>query len=346
MTTSKATTKAKYGFLAFLLFAANFYFIVGSASAASLTLSYVQLNRMSAGATTSFRLVFKTVGAGATTASVNFNGADTTTWGGSSGVVNATQTISSGTCAASTGSTALPGSLSATGATNTVSITGITALTATTLYCVDLTSTTAVTNATAGEYHPVITVGADSTTVAVRTIANDSIVVSATVPPSFNLALSSNADTFVGGLASASVKVSTGNTVTINTNAKNGWFVYAFSVSASGLTSVVGGTNIPALTPGSSTTVVAGTPGYVFGAVTASITAGTGTGTVTVVPAYTSNGVSTGSGLDTTIRQIASSNGTNAGTIIPIKEFAAISALTPAANDYTDTITVIGAGSF
>lgn len=340
----KLLTKTKYALLALALVASNFYFLAGSASAATLTNTYVQLNRLSAGQTTSFRLVFKTVGAGATSVSVNFNGADSPSWSTNSGVVNATQTVTSGLCAATTGATALPGTITAAGASNTVTISSVTALSATTLYCVDLTSTTAVTNATAAEYHPVVTAGADSTTVAIRTITNDSIVVSATVPPTFNLALSSNVDSFSTALSSGSVKVSTGNTVTVSTNAKNGWFVWAFSVSSSGLTSVVGASNIPATTPGTTATVVAGTPGYVFGVTGNS--AGTGSGAITVATAYSSNGTTTGSGLDTTIRQIASSSGTNAGATLTIKELAAISATTPAANDYTDTITIIGAGYF
>ncbi len=340
----KVLSKTKYALLALALVASNFYFLLGTASAAPLTNTFVQLNRMSAGQTTSFRLVFRTVGAGATSATVNFNGADATTWSASSGVVNATQTVSSASCAAATGATALPGSITAAGASNTVTISAITALAATTLYCVDLTSASAVTNATAGEYHPIITVGADSTTVAVRTVSNDQIVVSATVPPTFNLALSGNTDSFTANLSSSTVGITTGRTVTVNTNAKNGWFVWAFSVSSSGLTSVVGSSNIPATTPGTTATMVAGTPGYVFG-VTGSSN-GTGTGTITVVTAYNSNGTTTGSGLDTTIRQIASSNGTNAAATLTVKEIAAISATTPAANDYTDTITIIGAGYF
>lgn len=347
----KSISKAQYGLLALLLFAANFWFMTTTVSAANLTNSYIQLNRMTAVTPTTVRVVFKTIASSnsSTTMSINFDGADSTKWSTSSGsVFTGSVAPSSGTCAAATGATALPGgSLAAVGSgSNLISVSAISpAFTATpTLYCVDFTLSNAVTTPTAGEYHPVITIGSDSITVAVRTVSNDSIVVSATVPPTFNLALSGTTDTFTGNLAAGSVKVSTGNTVTINTNATNGWFVWAYSVSSSGLTSVIAGTNIPIVTAGTSATLVAGTPGYVFG-VTGSA-AGTGTGAITIPAAYTSNGTTTGSGLDTTIRQIASSNGTNAGATLTIKELAAISATTPAANDYTDTITIIGAGYF
>ena len=345
----KKTNKIKYILVAALVLVCNLYFLVGISSAAPLTNSYIVLNRMTTATATSVRLVFKSVATtnGAATASINFDGIDTTKWSASSGsVFTGSIAITSASCAATTGATALAGALSATGSgSNLISISGITGITATpTLYCVDFTLSNTVTTPSAGEYHPVVTVGSDSMTVAVRTIANDSLIVSATVLPTFNLALSSNADTFVGGLTSASVKVSTGNTVTINTNSKNGWFVYAFSVSASGLTSVIGATNIPAITPGAGTTLTAGTPGYVFG-VTANSQV-SGSGTTTVVASYSSNGTTTGSGLDTTIRKIASGSGTSNTATLTIKELAAISALTPSANDYTDTTTIIGAGYF
>lgn len=336
--------KIKYGLLAFLLFAANFYFLPQTTSAASLTNTYIRLNRMAAASTTSFRLVFKTVASGATSVVVNFNGADAgAAWGSNSGVVNATQTVSSASCAADTSATALPGSITAAGATNTVTISAVTALSATTLYCVDLTSATAVTNAVAGEYHPTITAGSDSTTVAIRTISNDQIVVSATVPPSFNLALSGNTDSFTANLAAGSIGVTTGKTITINTNATNGWFAWAFD-SSTGLISAAASHTIASTTPGTTATLSAGTEGYVFGIT--SITQGSGAGTTSATTAYNSNGTTTGSGLDGTIRQIASSTGTASGAILTVKELAAISALTPSGTDYTDTITILGAGYF
>ncbi len=201
-------------------------------SAATLTTSYIRLNRIKAGQTTSVRIQFRTVGAGATTLAVNFNGTDATTWTGSSGVVNTTQTTSTATCASETGDTALPGSLSASGTGSTVTITGVTALAATTTYCVDLTSATAVTNATVGEYHPSITAGSDSTVVALRTISDDQITVTATVPPTFNFVLGGNSDSFSTTLGT-SVTSTAGKTVTITTNAAAGWIAWVKSLNGS-----------------------------------------------------------------------------------------------------------------
>src|SRR3954466_14168706 len=88
--------------------------------AANLTTTYIRLNRLKAGQTTSFRLQFRTVASGATSVVINFNGTDSTTWTGSSGAVNTTQTADSSTCSADTGGdTALPGSLSASGSGST-----------------------------------------------------------------------------------------------------------------------------------------------------------------------------------------------------------------------------------
>jgi hypothetical protein len=332
---------------ALLLLAANFAPILQPASAATLTNSYIRLNRMAQGVGTSFRLVFKTVASGATSVTINMNGADTTTWTTTgSGAVNTTQTVSSASCAADTGATALPGgSLTAAGSSGTITISSVTALSATTAYCVDLTAASAVTNPTAGEYHPVITAGSDSTTVAVRTVGAgaDQIVVSATVPPTFNLALSGNTDSFTTSLAPGSVVLTSGKTVTVNTNAKNGWFAWA-SDSNTGLTSASASHTIAGVTPGTTATLSSGTEGYVFGIT--GITQGSGGGTTSAATAYNSNGTTTGSGLDTSIRQIASSTGTANGAVLTVKELAAISPTTQPATDYTDTITIIGAGFF
>jgi hypothetical protein len=345
------TRKAAALSLASFLVVANLLIALAPASAATLTNTYIRLNRMAAGQTTSFRLVFKTVGAGATSVAINFNGADGTTWTGSSGVVNTTQTVSSGSCAADTGATALPGSITAAGASSTVTISSVTALSATTTYCVDLTSATAVTNATAGEYHPTVTAGSDSTTVAVRTVSSDQITVNAVVPPTFNFVIggcASNTDAFTANLSTGSVGTTTGCTVTVNTNAKTGWFAWAKD-SSTGLNSTSASNTIAATTPGTNATLSAGTEGYVFSVT--GIAQGSGAGTASATNAYGNGsggvaGANQGSGLDSTMRLIASSTGTANSAVLTVKERAAISATTPAASDYTDTITIIGAGSF
>ncbi len=329
---------------------------VRRATAATLTTTYLRLNRLSAGQTTSFRLQFRTVGAGATTVVVDFNGADATTWTGSSGVVNATQSTATATCASETGDTALPGTLSASGSGAVLTITGVTALSATTTYCVDLTSATAVTNATAGEYHPTVTVGSDSNTVALRTISNDQIVVSATVAPTFNFVLSGNTDSFTTNLSTSSVVSTTGRTVTITTNAASGWIAWVKNLNGSSgaatkgalKSSSAGNYTIPttnANTLGSAShTLSTGSEDYGLGVTITTDAAGGGT--VALDAAY--DGTSSKAGVldPTNFRPIASANGTANGDVINLAERATISGSTPAANDYTDTLTVIGAGNF
>jgi hypothetical protein len=328
----------------------------GTANAAALTTTYVRLNRMSTAATTSFRLQFRTSSAGATTLSVNFNGADSTTWTGSSGAVNATQTTNTATCATETGDTALPGTLSASGSGAVLSVTGITALAATTTYCVDFTSASAVTNATANEYHPVVTAGSDSTTVAIRTISNDAIVVTATVPPTFNFVLSSNTDTFTTNLSTSSVVSTTGRTVTITSNAASGWIAWVKNLNGSSGAATKGAlksatasnftiptTNSNAL-GSASHTLTNNTQDYGLGVTITTDAAGGGT--VALDAAY--DGTSSKAGVldPTNFRPIASANGTANGDVITLTERATIDGAVPAATDYTDTITVIGAGSF
>lgn len=328
-----------------------------SADAATLTTSYIRLNRLKAGQATSFRVQFRTVGSGATSVAIDFNGADSTTWTGSSGSVNTTQTASSSTCATETGDTGLPGSLSASGSGSTVSISGVTALSATTTYCVDLTSSSAVTNANAAEYHPTITVGSDSTTVAVRTISDDQYTITATVPPTFNFVIAGgNTDSFTGNLSTSSVVSTTGKTVTITSNAAAGWIAWVKDLNGSSGASTkgalksasAGNYTIPTTNSnslgGASHTLTTASEDYGLG-VTISTDAAGG-GTVTLDPAY--DGTSTKAGVldPTNYRPIASANGTANGDAITLTERATISGNTPAATDYTDTISLIGAAEF
>jgi hypothetical protein len=303
----------------------------------AMTKATVMEYNMNASGTSSFAIAF-TAGASdvAGTLTINFG-----SWGGT---VATSQTVATTGCTTLTGaSTALPGSITAAGASSTVTISSVGALTSGTSYCAILTSTTAVTNPGAGVYPVILTDATDSTTVAIDVIANDQVVVSATVPPSFTLALSGNTDGFTSNLASGSVVGTTGITATVNTNAKSGWFLWG-SDANTGLRSTSLSYTIASKTPGTNATLTAGTEGYVTAI--SGITQGTGAGTTSAATAYTSSGTGNGSGLNTTQTQIASSTGTANGAIVPVKEYAAISGTTPAATDYADTITLVGAGSF
>ena len=331
--------------LALILSGANLLWLDASVNAASLTTTSLRLNRMSTSTATSQRLIFKPATSGATSIALNMNGNDTTTWTSAGGLVAATQTVTTSTCVAeNAGTTALAGTPAASGTGSTITITGITAMSNANTYCLDLSAANSVTTPTAaGEYHPTITVGSDSTSVAARVVTNDQILINATVPPTFNFVLSGNTDNFTTNLAPGTVATTTGVTATINTNAPAGWIAWAKG-NGTGLSSVAASKVIPSTTPGTSATLSAGTEGYALGIT--NITQGTGAGTTVASTAYNAQAAAHGSGVDTTYRQIASSPGTASGAVLTIKERAAISALTPAASDYTDTVTLIGAGNF
>lgn len=315
--------------------------------AAGLTGTSVRFNRMRASTATTFRMTF-TVPAGnvATEASVRIGFPDAYT------IATSGLTATAVSC----GATSLPGTLSVTGSNTNgnknITISGVTNLAATTTYCVDVDRTTTndpVTNPTAGLYSLNIETltGAsaqiDHTVIGVRTIADDQIVVSAVVPPSFNFVLDGNTTSFTTNLDSAAVAQTTPRTVTITTNATQGWIAWARD-SNTGLTSAAAGKTINSTTPGTAATLVTNSEGYVLGV---QATDAGGGGAVTVSSAYAGTGAdNNGSGLDTTFRQIASANGTANGDVLTLRGKASINTMTPAGIDYTDTWTIIGAGSF
>lgn len=315
--------------------------------AASLTGSSIRFNRMRASTASTFRLTF-TVPAGnaQTEADVRINFPDAYT------VATSTLTATAVSC----GATALPGTLSVTGSntasSKNITISGVTNLSATTTYCVDVDRTGTndpVTNPTAGPYTVGVqtrTAGAvviDTASLGARVISDDQIVVSAVVPPSFNFVLDANTTSFTSDLDFGSIVQTTARTVTITTNATSGWVAWARD-SNTGLTSAAAGKTINSTTPGTAASLASGVEGYVLGV---QATDAGGGGTVTVVPAYAGTGAdSNGSGLDTSFRQIASANGTGNGDILTLRGKAGINAFTPAGVDYTDTWTIIGAGSF
>lgn len=223
-------------------------------------------------------------------------------------------------------------------------------LTVGTLYCFNWINSSAVTtksSATSSNSGTVTTqatgpVTIDTSSYSTATIANDQIVVTATVPQSFSFSLSGNADA-LGSLSTGAVTVSpTPVTATVNTNAKNGWMVWAKDAN-SGLSSTLAAATISSTTPGTNSTQAAGTQGYNTG-VTSTQTSGTGT--ITVATPFVGTGTGQGGGLDTSLRPLATSGGTANAAVLTLKNNVAIAATTAAATDYTDTITVIAAGLF
>jgi len=338
-----------------ILAPALFVIVSVRTNAAPLTTTYVRLNRIKAAQATSFRLLFKAASNQTANVTIDFNGTDVgvAQWTNATpgGLVNATQSVSTTQCVAE-GFTALPTSstLTAAGSGAVVTISAVDATISGTTYCVDLTSATAVTNPIAGEYHPTVAIGSDSTTIAVRTIAEDQIVVTAVVPPSFNFQFNNTTTDAFGNLSASATTSTTGKTITLTTNAASGWVVWAKSLNGAtkgSLNSATAGnykiTSSSSL-GSASHTMTNNTEDY--GLATTINSDAAGGGTVTLDAAY--DGTSTKVGvLDSqNFRPIASANGTANGDVINVLERATIAGGTPAANDYTDTITFIGAGNF
>jgi hypothetical protein len=262
----------------------------------------------------------------------------------------ATFTVNTTNTAWPTGGTAWPGIGTATNVTGQVVTFPSTDLTVGTLYCFNWTNSAAVTvksSATSSNLGSISTRATgpaviDTESYATASIADDQIVVSATVPAIFSFALSGNTDA-LGTLSTGSVVTSpTPRTATVNTNAKNGWLVFAKDANT-GLNSSTAAFTVASTTPGSNSTLVAGTPGYNTGITSSQVG---GTGTITVAAPFVGTSAGQGGGLDTSLRTLASSNGSANTAVLTLKNNVAIDATTPAASDYTDTLNVIGAGLF
>lgn len=334
-------TKTKLGLLVLLLVAANFTFLIPKAFAGTLTKTTIlelggasNANPMIASDGQQLAIDFKTSGSGATSATINFNNF-------SGGSVNATQSISSTGCTTYfPNATLLPGSLTAAGSGNIITISSITSLAASTEYCTILTSTTAVTNpSSANVYSALITAGSDSQNAAFDVLSSgaNAYSITGTVAPTFTLALNNTIDTFPTNLSASALTVSSGITATVNTNAASGWNLYAKD-SNGGLTSASAGHTIAS----------SGTCGsnFNFAGNTGSDNYGLGVsanGTTNYVYTTSNHGSCLSS---SAYNQIATSATTANNVTQVLHELANISPTTPPGSDYTDTITVIGTGSF
>jgi hypothetical protein len=264
--------------------------------------------------------------------------------------IAATFTVSTTNLAWPTGGTAWPSIATATNVTSQTVTFPSGDLTPGTLYCFNWTNTAAVAvkgSATASNTGSVSTRTSgpaviDTEGYSTASIADDEIVVTATVPSVFSFALSGNTDP-LGTLSSTAIVSSpTPRTATVNTNAKNGWMVWAKDLNT-GLTSASASNTIASTTPGTNSTLSTGVTGYNMGATSSQVG---GTGTITVAAPFVGTGAGQGGGLDTTLRTVASSDGTADTAVLTLENNVSISPTVAAASDYTDTITVIGAGLF
>lgn len=233
------------------------------------------------------------------------------------------------------------------------------ALTAGTLYCFNWTNSAALTTETAaqsGNQGTVTTRSAvpadiDTGTYQTATITDDQIAVTATVGASFTFTLASNSAS-LGTLTSTGPSNSTAIDATISSNSQAGWEMWAADLNTTkGLTSTTASYTIAnatgGYTPAAGNTAAAlsvGTEGYNLGAGTASGTTCTG---VTTDGNFASGGTSyKGGGLDGTLRQLASATGVASSCALPLTINAEVSATTPAASDYSGSMTIVAAGNF
>lgn len=252
------------------------------------------------------------------------------------------------------GVTAMPGIATADQVSGNTIRFPITALTNSTTYGFFITNggTGLITNPSASTtiIHTIFTrTGSDATTadtkdVAVPTISDDQIAVTASVAPTFTFAFANNSQA-LGTLTTGAVSSGTGTGITITTNSASGWTAWVKSAN-SGLTSTnatytIATTGTINAAPSS---LSAGTEGYVLDAdLTTDAANG---GTVTLDAEYNGADTSSGGTLSSTFQPFASSTGAANGDVITLIPRAAISGLTEAASDYADTLTVVGSGIF
>lgn len=176
----------------------------------------------------------------------------------------------------------------------------------------------------------------------VTTASGDQVIVTASVPATFNFALSANT-LALGTLSTGSI--TSGNvTVDIDTNAGNGWVAFIRGSGSAVLSSASTGDSISSTATGSPVTVVAGAKGYVVDV--AGSQGGSSGGSLTIATEYDGNGTSTGGVIATTYEQIAQSTGVALNDTLTLTALVTISAVTKAANDYTNTWDVVGAANF
>jgi hypothetical protein len=326
-----------------------FFFSINNAEGANLEQAYVRLDRLAASTATGGTVCAQPEST-ATEASVQVTFPSGYTVNATAGNWDVTTTN------LPSGATAWPGIGSEATAVSGQTVTfSSTELTVSTLYCFNFVGTSTLTTGTAGNNQTgtittrtSVPATIDTSTYALSIVSNDQIVVTATVPPTFSFALSGNTDTFTSNLSTTTTSTS-GRTVTVSTNAAAGWVAWVRSANA-GLNSTATGASIAtAGTVDNAPTDLASTTGYVLD-VDITTDSGTGTGTVSQAANYGAEyagaNATSGGTLSTTFQPIAAASGTTDGDVLTLTERAKITAVQAAANDYTDTLTVVAAGRF
>jgi len=191
----------------------------------------------------------------------------------------------------------------------------------------------------------------NQTTYSESIVASDQVAVSGVVPPSFSFALSGTTDSFTTNLTPATVVSTTGRTITLITNAASGWIVWAQDAQNNGsgqgsLHSTVAShyiADVNGNAPGvASAALNTSSENYGLGVTVTT----NGSGSAAADAAYDGTTNKAGSLDPTRFRPIASAGGVTNSDVITVTERANSLATTPAASDYSDTITFVGAGRF
>lgn len=338
-------------------------FIGGHASAAALGQTVVRLDRLAYSTTTGGRVCAKaTTTATETSVAVVFPTNSATDYTLSATVASWAAT---GVADTSLGATAWPG-LSATNAT---SVSGKTVtwasgdLTVGTLYCFQFAGgLTTANNNTESINGTVITqttgnVTSDTGSFSIGLasgavgVGDQVAITNGVVPPTFKFTLSGNTDAFTTNISLGTVASTTGRTITVITNAANGYVVWAKDANSGGAS--LGALN--SVTAGNFKLVGSAAVGTASRTLTNSVqdygmgvSIGTnGSTTTTANAAYIDGGASKVGTLDPVNYQPIAAATTATGTdVMTVIERAASSTTTKAANDYADTITLVGAGLF
>lgn len=224
-----------------------------------------------------------------------------------------------------------------------------TALAAGTFYCFNFTGASSTVGSAANDQSGQLkTQGGspytDSVNYATSVVASnaDQIVVTASVSATMSFSLSANSIAL--GTLSTSTTTSGNVTMTVGTNAPNGflsWIEGTNVTGGSGLRSTVAASTITS--PGS----FDGTPSDLTGTTGVVIDADAGTNAPSINAEYNGNTTDKGGYFDGGIfHQMAYKTGAQTGTTVVINVRAKIASTQPAATDYTDTLVVTAAGSF
>jgi hypothetical protein len=347
-----------------LLLAISPIAMTGHASAGSMTQTLVRLDRLALSANTGGLVCVKTTAQVATEGKILLTIPTNSATDYSLAV--AASWLATGVAVSINGttSTAMPG-LSATAAGN---VTGkvvtwtITDLAVNTLYCFTFGATPLQNANNNTETAPgsvetqtaaaaSIDKGYYSNGLASPTVTGDQVSISnATVPPIFTFSLDSNVDTFPTNFSLIAITSTSGRTITVSTNAANGYIIWAKDLNSTASKGALKSTLTGAFIEGASAVGTAsrimttGTRDYGMGI--AFVT--NNSGTATPHANYTTQGVGTKVGtLDTAaFQQIASATTGTSTDTYTVTERATISATTTAASDYADVITFVGSGLF